>query len=211
MFVASGASAAHFSKVAGKFDCPDIANSLRCARFIETSLHAPFIRRQRSAELIVDLLNGQAYSFSDVDREDSAAKYYNALELSPDNRYVVIHCQFLEGDQFGLLDRKTGLFGTLDGYPVFSPDGRWLAVADGGENDAGVLQIFAVTDGTFSLAFSAAPDKWWPEQVRWRSSSQLGYERASVTDAPGVSVRAVQAEVVLDGGRWKIHGPAKAD
>lgn len=204
LLAASAAQAAHFSKMAGKFDCPDIGNSLNCARAIERSLHVPFIHHD-DGRLDIDLLNGRVYSLADVESEDHRARYYNVMELSADRRYVVVHCQFVEGDQFGLLDRKTGMYTTLNGYPVFSPDGRWLAVADGGENDTGVLQIFAVANGSLNLAFSADPGKWWPEQVRWQSSRQLDYERATLTDPHGVTVGTVKAAALWDGGRWKVH------
>ena len=127
--------------------------------------------------------------------------YYNALETSATNRYVVIHRQFYEGSGYGVLDRTSGTFTKFDGYPMFSPDGRWLAVTDGGEDDELVFQIFEVANGAFRLAFNAKDGKWWPANVAWQSSTALLYERSSLD--PDNTVVAVKSKVQFDGKGWR--------
>jgi len=153
-------------------------------------------------------MDGRVHSFVDVAAENASALYYNALETSVANRYVVIHRQFYEGDGYGLLDRKSGTFASFDGYPLLSPDGRWLAVAGGGENDPGLLQIFEVADGKFRLAFDATPSGWWPRQVAWQSPTDLDYERATLAALPDSAVETIKAALVFDAGTWSEHDVA---
>jgi hypothetical protein len=199
----SFASAAHFSGAAGRFDCPGIGNSQKCAISIEGSLRAPFLHRVDKGRLNIDIMNGQVHSFVDVDVEGGAAVYYNALEVSKTNRYVLIHLQRYEWSEYGLLDRRSGTFTTFDGYPVFSPDEHWLAVVDGHENAEPVFQIFEPAGGAFRLAFDAKPKKWWPTQVKWTSATALTYGRTTLSAEPQIKVKVVPMKLQLDGKTWR--------
>lgn len=200
---ASIASAAHFSGVAGKFDCPGIGNSHKCAISIEASLRAPFLHRVDKGRLNIDIMNGQVHSFVDVDVEGGAAVYYHALEVSKTSRYVLIHLQRYEWSEYGLLDRRSGTFTKFAGYPVFSPDEEWLAVVDGHENALPVFQIFEQAGNDFRLAFDAKPEKWWPTQVRWTSATSLTFGRTALSAAPNFEVTVVPMKLQLDGRTWR--------
>jgi hypothetical protein len=200
---ASIASAAHFSRAAGRFDCPGIGNSRNCAISIEASLRAPFLHRVDKGLLNIDIMSGQVRSFVDVDLGGDAAVYYHALEVSKTSRYVLIHLQRYEWSEYGLLDRRSGTFTKFAGYPVFSPDEHWLAVVDGHENAQPVFQIFELAGNDFRLAFDAKPDKWWPTQFRWTSATSLTYGRTTLSAAPQFEVTVVPMNLQLDGITWR--------
>lgn len=200
---ASIASADHFSRAAGRFDCPGIGNSHKCAMSIEATLRVPFLHRVDKGRLNIDIMNGQVQSFVDVDVEGGAAVHYHALEVSKTSRYVLIHLQRYEWSEYGLLDRISGTFTKFAGYPVFSPDEHWLAVVDGHENDLPVLQIFEQASSNFRLAFDAKPEKWWPTQARWTSATSLTYGRTTLSAAPRAEVTVVPMTLQLDGGTWR--------
>ena len=151
--------------------------------------------------LQVDLMNSKVYSVVDVDVEGGAAVYYNVLEVSTTNRYVVIHRQLYEGSGYGLLDRTSGTFTKFNGYPVFSPDGLCLSVTDGGENDELAFQIFEVVDGVFRLEFDAKAGNWWPINVVWQSSTVLLHERSSFD--PDNKLVTAKAKLQFDGKGWR--------
>jgi hypothetical protein len=175
---------------------------MKCARSIESNLRAPFLRRASSGSLDVELISGRIYSFVDVDGGNADTDvFYSALEVVTANRYVVIHRQFYEGGAFGLLDRKSGAFTKFDGYPILSPDRRWIAVADVDQNSE-TLQIFEVTDGVFRLALDAHPLKWWPTEVEWRSPTSLIYKRSSYR-SDSLQVDSVKATLQFDGKAWR--------
>jgi hypothetical protein len=198
----SCASAAHFSRATGKFDCPGIGNSHECAISIEPSLRAPFLHRIDKGRLDIDLMNGRVHSFVDVAVEGDATVYYHALEVSKTGRYVLIHLQRYEWSEYGLLDRRSGTFTKFDGYPVFSPDEHWLAVVDGHENAEPVFQIFELEDGAFRLAFDAKARKWWPTGVGWTSVTSLTYGRTTSAERP-FEVKVVTMNLQFDGNTWR--------
>jgi hypothetical protein len=200
---ASIASAAHFSRAAGRFDCPGIGNSHNCAISIEASLRVPFLHRVDKGRLNIDIMNGQVHSFVDVDVEGDTAVYYHALEVSKTSRYVLIHLQRYEWSEYGLLDRRSGIFTKFAGYPVFSPDEHWLAVVDGHENAEPVFQILELAGNDFRLAFDATPDKWWPTQVKWTSATSLTYGRTALSAGPKIEVTVVPKKLQLDGRTWR--------
>jgi hypothetical protein len=198
----SCASAGHFSRATGKFDCPGIGNSHKCAISIESSLRAPFLHRIDKGRLNIDLMNGRVHFFVDVAVEGGATVNYHALEVSKTGRYVLIHLQRYEWSEYGLLDRRSGTFTKFDGYPVFSPDEHWLAVVDGHENAEPVFQIFELEDGAFRLVFDAKAKKWWPTQVEWTSATSLTYGRTTSAERP-FEVKVVTMNLHFDGNTWR--------
>lgn len=91
------------------------------------------------------------------------------LGLINSRRYAVIGRFYYEGMSYGLLDRKTGLFSAICGYPLFSADGRWLACADMTTEDA-ALQILALDGiGSPTIVFDALPTHWGVDDVSWAS------------------------------------------
>jgi hypothetical protein len=206
-FGSSTATAAAFSSIAGKFECADIGNSGRCARVIEASLRAPFIRRIDDGRLDIELPGNRIHTFSDVPGEAQVVRH-SALEVDASGRYVTIHRQYYEGSGYGLLDRQTGRYIAVPGYPAFSPDGRWLVAAGGDAISDGRLQILEMADGAFRVAFDATPRRWWPWNVTWTSATQLVYEQVFMADAGEQSRKAA---VQLEAGGWKHEEPVSTE
>jgi hypothetical protein len=197
--------AGHFSPFAGRFDCPGIENSMVCARAIERSLGVSFLHRVANDRMDVDLLDGRVRSFVDVNRgeiADADDEFYSALEVDRLNRYIVVHRQLYEGSLFGLLDRKTGIFTKIDGYPVFSPDRRWIAVADAGVNGA-TLQIYEVAESGPKKAYDVDLENSDIADVAWTSSTVLRYVPVTFNLEKRDFVKAAARIVRLSGSVWQ--------
>src|SRR5688572_8742536 len=170
------ALALDFSSFPGRHSCSDILNSMECARSLEAALKVPYVRRMSESIIQITLLNGSTVSLKDGNAETGIS--YTAVEVALQGRYVVVHRQFYEGSSYSLLDRSSGKVTDLAGYPVFSPDSRWVAVANA-DLDAGysanTLQLYRHSDGRLSLAFDAKPAGWGPERVAWKSATQLSF------------------------------------
>jgi hypothetical protein len=181
-FIPLGAFAADFSAFPGRHSCKDIRNSQACARALESALNAPYISRSSDTEAQIALLDGRFRRLKDQDPE-SGGVAYSVIEIALDGRFLVVHRQFYEGSSYSLLDRSDGRIIDLSGYPVFSPDSNWVAVAEvdlGAGYSPNALQIFKYSNGFFSLSFDAKPDRWGPERVTWQSPTQLSYVHATV-------------------------------
>ena len=200
-----------FGAVSGKFNCPGIGNAMRCAQSIESTLPASVVRRPKPEQLDITLINGSVYSFVDVHQPDSwqetdfdqptqHAEWVVALGLINSRRYAVIGRFYYEGMSYGLLDRKTGLFSAICGYPLFSPDRRWLVCADTTTENA-ALQILAL-DGTGSptIVFDALPTHWGVDDVSWASPTRLTYSRVTYDIAKILKERR---ELVYENGAWR--------
>jgi hypothetical protein len=211
----SGALAAHFSGADGKFDCPGISKAHACATAIETSLRSGFLRRVAMDQLDVTLNDGSVRSFKDVPArgattDGASTVYYQAIEVIDNARYVLIHMGRYEWSEYGLLDRSSGRFTTFFGYPVFSPDYRWLAVVGGHENEQSIFQILEVSSGAFRMAldlvaFDASGRAWWPTKLRWTSSTSLAYGRTTLTGDRGTQLTTETEDAVLrfNGETWR--------
>jgi hypothetical protein len=175
------AMAAAFSSFDDKHSCPAITNSHQCARSIEAALKLPYVTRVGEQQLQVTLLDRRVVTLSDR-MDESGVQHYSAVEALAGERLLVLHRQFVEGSSYSLLDRATGNVTHLQGYPVFSADLRWIAVAQvdvGAGYVANALQIFRYSEGTLSLSYDARPERWGPARVAWKSPEQLSYVHAT--------------------------------
>src|SRR5690606_18317939 len=173
--------AANWSSYPDKHNCPDITNSMECARFIEGKLDAPYIRRISPTVLVVTLADGGTLELRD-NLGEAAGTYISALEAVLEDRYVVLHIQHYEGSSYRLLDRSSGRPIDVPGYPLFSPDGTWMVAANA-DLDAGytpnALRLYRNRDGALEVILDAAPRQWGPMEVRWESPTKLTFVRAT--------------------------------
>lgn len=169
-------SAAQWSAFPGRFNCPDVLNSNECARKIEDSLRVEFIRRINDADLTLNLVGGALKTFAEE------GVWHSVLEVTPTGRYAILHRQYSEGAGFGLLDRVTGQYWKFGGYPVFSPNAKWLVVANT-DLDASfsetVFQFYRVSAGEIAFYQGIEVGEWGPEQVRWISDSEIAFVEAT--------------------------------
>ena len=195
----------HFSAFPHRFDCAKLDNSFECARSIESAVRSRYIRRIDNGKLEVTLVNGHKHYFIDeagVNGDGVEDTQYSALEVIDSSKYVVIQRQFYEGMDFTLLDLETDTLLNFNGYPVFSPNRRWIAVADGSDQSP-VLQIYSIVKKEPMLAFDAHPEEWWPWGVTWDSSTSLSY-RAGTLDCEGnESGKCLSYTLRLNGNSWR--------
>ncbi len=206
----------HWGPFPGRYDCPEIANSYECALSLEQKINLPFIQRVSEKKLDVVLLSGEIRSF--INAYDDPATFqidetlgYSILEVVGDSRYVVLGKQFGEGGAFSLLDRKTGAYHKLIGYPVFSPDGKKLieAYTDFSAFSPTVLQIYKVIDGAIELEYKAdVGDEWsadWgAEAIVWQSSSVITFTKVTIDCSINESAPCENKSLKYNGKGWEV-------
>lgn len=177
----------HFSVIDGKYDCPEIHNSLECARHIEstTILADPRVSRKNPRELAVKLLNGKVRIYKD--RSDSDEYFENAsntgIELLLNKGFLLIHQQFWEGGAYNLVDLSNGKELQINGYALVSPGNRYLAVVEMdliADFNSNTVQLYRVSNTGFELIYDAKPTGWGPSNVSWQSANQLLFNITTV-------------------------------
>lgn len=110
-----------------RFECIG-GNIATCAEGWEKRLideHADEIRRTSDGWLSVKLANGRW-----VQVGDECPICIFAMDLLQNGRFLAIIAFGEENIYWQLLDRSTGGLTDLEGYPLFSPDGRKIAVGE---------------------------------------------------------------------------------
>lgn len=202
--LASGAAAAQIplTQIEGShLQCPDAYIS-RCAQKIEDDLstaHPDILRRNADASFSIKLSNGRWLT---PPNECLTCDF--ALELPQDGRYVAI-LSFGEEDLFWkLLDRQTGKIVSMEGYPLFSPDGRNIASVEADEMNINALDIYSIRSSGPAKVFSGIlpAESWLAMKVCWVGDATLSYERLeSNTDT---STSGKPEVVVFRNGKWRI-------
>jgi len=170
-------AAGQFSAVQGKFDCPEVLNSLECARQIEARLGAR-VQRTAADALRVTLDDGHARVLAGDDA------VYVALELLADRRLLVVYQQRPEGGGYGWLDLRSGAYRSLSGYPLFAPAGDLVVMAqqdvDAGY-DPNVLEIHRYADRELTLVHKVDTPDWGPDAVRWTGERALRFRKVTMS------------------------------
>lgn len=199
-----GAAAAQvpLTQVAGSsLQCPDAYIS-RCADKLERDLsaaHPDIVRRNADESFSIKLSNGRWLT---PPNECLTCDF--ALELLRDNRYLAI-LSFGEEDLFWkLLDRQTGKIVSMEGYPLFSPDGQNIASVEADEMNINALDIYSVRSSGPAKVFSRIlpTESWLAMNVCWADNATLSYERLEFnTDTRKSGKPEV---VVFSNGKWRI-------
>lgn len=185
-----------------RLECPDslIAD---CAENLEKHFnvaHPEITRRNPDESLSVQILSGRW-----VTPENQFSLYDYAIELLQDGRYLAI-LSFGEEDLFWkLLDRKTGATFRMEGYPLFSPDGRHVVSAERDEMNLDALDVYEVRASGLARVFQAIPPtpSWFPERVCWVDNATIAYTRRAAEDTAGKL--GTPESVALKRGRWRIE------
>ena len=171
-----------FGAIKGKFDCPDIHNSQLCARNIEKTIISqnPIIQRVNETQLKIKLQNGKELLF--VDSWDS--EFYDenanftAIELLNNNKFLLIHKQYWEGNSYVLVSLSNGKQIPLEGYPAMSPNNNLMIVAEidlEAEYSPNTFQLYKVNKNGIVILFDAKPDNWGPDKVEWLSNTMVKF------------------------------------
>ncbi|MCO1334231.1 hypothetical protein MO867_07725 [Microbulbifer sp. OS29] len=166
-----------------KFDCPKIHNSLTCARAIEDRLleELIFVSRTKPFQLALTLKNGETKVYTDFLVKDRPTKNqaFSALEQINDS-FLLIHRQLWEASSYILLDLDSGIEYLLSGYPLLSPQGIYLLVAEQ-DLDAGfnknILKVYYLAGKFPKIIFEIEPENWGPDRVRWTTENTVEFSK----------------------------------
>jgi hypothetical protein len=124
--------------------------------------------------------------FKDTDCEKGpAAKCVNyaLAEFLPEQGLWVVHVGYFEGEDYKLIDLKTGKVTDINGFPWFSPDGnRFAAVTNDSHSGVYVLLIWKRTHKKFRKEWDynfsqELPGTEWSYCVEgWQGSEQVNLE-----------------------------------
>lgn len=186
-FYAIGIPAMDFSSIKGKFSCPEINNSQLCAQSYEKNLLPKYSSINRVTEKQIELtaLTGEKVIFTNSWTSNSYQENanYTLLDVLANNRFALIHKQYWEGNAYTLVSLKNGLQIALDGYPAFSPNLRFMVVADQdleAEYNPNTLKVYEVIGDSFTLIYDSKPTNWGPDRVEWISNSELKYVKMKI-------------------------------
>jgi hypothetical protein len=202
--MACGAASAQvaLTQVEGShLQCPD-SYIAACVEKLERNLVAAqpdAIRRNADESFSVKLSNGRWLT---PPNECLSCDF--ALELLQDSRYLAM-LSFGEEDLFWkLLDRQTGKIVSMEGYPLFSPDGRHIASAESDEMNIDALDVYEVRASGPVRMFQAIPPTpgWFPKRVCWADNTTISYERW-MRGMPEDKLRATES-IALRHGKWRI-------
>ena len=205
LVLACGAAAAQLplTQVEGShLQCPDAYIS-RCAEKLERDLsaaHPDIIRHNADESFSIKLSNGR---WLNPPNECLTCDF--ALELLRDGRYLAI-LSFGEEDLFWkLLDRQTGKIVSMEGYPLFSPDGQNIASVEADEMNVNALDIYSLRSSETAKVFSGIlpTESWLAMKVCWADNSTLSYERLESNTDTRKSGKP--ETVVFRNGKWRIE------
>ena len=184
---------------------------MKYARSIESKLseqHA-FIQRKSDKSLNIVLPFNGIRTYSDGET------LYSVLEYIEEHDYLVIHQQYWEGNAYALLNMKTGKFHEITGYPLFSPNGKYIAVVEKdlvAEYSPNTLQIYKAKH-TLELVHDAKPKLWGPGKVKWKNNTSLSFLKTKYNDkhdpfskSKELSARYIEVPATLElrDGVWDL-------
>ena len=193
--------------------CAGLTNTFRCARALEYRylLGHPSEARRDADTLFLRLADGRFHAVIDEGpthpaplRDEWAS--YSLIGRLTQVPYYVLHAQYGEGNAFALVHARTGWVGLLEGWPMASPDGRWLLVAeDGYFNRIGVF-LYELTGDSVRSVWQHEPATWIPGRVRWRSATAAEVDQAPDTDDPAQAGRVLgRLRLRFTDGAWGIE------
>lgn len=192
--------AGHWSQFIGKYDCPEINNSFRCARSIESNLNFENILRIDDSNLLVSLNDGSKISLID------GKFHYTALEIIDELDFVVIQEHYYESSRYGLLDLTNGLYLHLWGYPGFSPDKKNFIEASSaiGEDGQNVFRIYAFENRKIITVYDAKAGLWGPMNVSWLNNENIEFTYATFDCVRKKSESCLVKRVSRHSGAWEM-------
>ena len=171
----SSAQAFSLTEVNGKFECLSL-NYQICAMGFERRLMEdyPDLIERKYGFLRVKLHSGDYFKIYDKNEA------FNALEVSTDEKYLVLREQYFEGNTWHLLNLKTGKLIETRGYPYFSPNNDKVVCIEQdvfANYSPNVLDLYEIKDDTLVKVFSGISknDNWGPGKVTWINNEQVSF------------------------------------
>jgi hypothetical protein len=186
--------------------CKDIRNSHECAQAIECyqiKRYSKYFSRQNN-QLKIKLKNGKILALKDSLEDDVDGKWYNFREYLQDVGYFVIHVQYYEGNEYLMINDKTGKEYRIFEIPHISPDKRRFVSVSASEayNPNGVW-IWRFTPGGLVNELSYEPKEYSLFTfVSWENNKTI--KLSKYTHDPKRSPIAVPALLKLEANEWKF-------
>ncbi len=176
-----------FGAIKGKFDCPDIHNSQQCARSIERTIinQNPIIKRVSETQLQIKFKNGKELTLLDSwgsEFYDENASF-TAIEVLKNNKFLLIHKQYWEGNSYIAMSLLNGIKIPLEGYPAMSPNNKLMIVAEldlEAEYNPNIFQLYRVKGNEIVKLFDAKPEHWGPDKVEWISNTMAKFLKRQI-------------------------------
>jgi len=175
-----------FSEIKGRYNCPDIKNSHRCALHIENRdlSKKPFFERKNDETIVLTLRSGVEIVYENNNSEVDRWASFAALEYIAEIDSVLLLRQYHEGSAYLLLNLSTGIQHKIDGYPSISPNGQSIVIAErdliAGYNK-NLFQIYRI-ENEWHLEFDANPTDWGPSQVNWVGDDCISFFKFSINE-----------------------------
>lgn len=191
--------------------CPGVQNMHECATIWEAKVsreRAGLVARL-GGRLRVTLLDGEQRPLW-----GQCAICFVLVALSADERFAIIREQYGEGNTWHVLDRKNGRLTLVDGYPLFSPDGKTFVAIQtdlDAQYSATLMDVYDASGATPRRVFKTLTDEeswspeWGPASVYWCDNATIAFQRA-VGEAY-VKSDTLEA-LVLRNGRWRMEASA---
>jgi hypothetical protein len=160
--------------------------------FLET--HGDVVQRDKDI-LKIRTENGKDFVIQDPD------KVYQPLEIQARGRFVVLREQFSEGNTWHLLDRRSGHFHEIYGYPLFAPDmTRFVAAST--DMIAGfspnIFDIYSVGATDITKEFEGFTDPyadtatWGSRAVHWENNAKVRFNHIKFDGTEEATIGDVQ-------------------
>jgi hypothetical protein len=168
---------------------------------------------RRGGELRLTLGNGAVKLYKDNQKACEKGPYgscknYMLYDYFPEDRLLLVHLMFYEGDEWLLIRQQDGKKENIVAPPRYSPGKKWLASVfwtEGPSDGNNGIDIVPANGDSTEPAFhyrSEGYELW--EYVRWESDDRLSVK---VTWRVGSDPELVDwpAEVVRVDGKWQLH------
>lgn len=189
--------------------CRDARSSHECARSIEVTRMkaAGGLVVRDGARLCFRTLSPEvciADRGSGEGEEDALFSYLGTLSRPA---YHVVSVQYYEGSAMLLVHATTGASQMVDGVPVASPDGRFVAVASadlGAAYNPNRLSVWVVAGDSLARVWSLEPEGWMPGAVRWIGSTKFEVQRIAFDSDAGRERVIDTATIERRGNTWHL-------
>lgn len=191
-------------------DCPH-GNLFRCAENFEAKLSKahPEIFSRSDSKLVVTLRNGSKKTYTDTaDNEDQVTgKWYNFVQYYPEIGYALIAIHYYEGGAYYFVNLSSGNEFKVAAFPVLSPDGKRIGVANTdleANFTPNILAVYALNQNGLVTEFIEKPKDWGAESIRWITNEELSFTK----NTPGPEYKRIGTPKILkltkSTNRWSI-------
>lgn len=180
--------------------CSSYQNTVDCHRDLERDvlLHNERATRRGDA-LALRLAHGREKLLTDV-TEAGKIETYHLLAYLPQIRAYLVSVDFYEGGESLLVSVADGRETRIEGCPVLSPDGRWLATSSGNfeTDEPFAVEIWNVGTPQWTRVFRLDATDWIPGALSFKDDHTL------LLEATGLRPRTDEKVTLsLVNGAWR--------